>query len=146
MFLRFSHPKPKNEGVPPWWQVWCHSQAPHTYRRMHTPRLAASNLPHTHTYQRTGRVWAMLCNKRRGSDVVGAAPRAIVEKPHERFWVLKDKPRSAGRKSVMRGENSFPPPPSNFFLNLPSPSSQVPSFTKVSLLCPLFFSFLLRSA
>lgn len=65
----------------------------------------------THTCQRTGRVWAMLCNKWRGSDVVGAAPRAIVEKPHEGFWVLKDKPRSAGRKSVMRGENSFSPPP-----------------------------------
>lgn len=61
----------------------------------------------SHTCWGTGRVWAMRCNKKRGSDVVCAAPRAIVMKPHEGFRVLKDKPRLAGKESVMRGRNSF---------------------------------------
>lgn len=44
-------------------------------------------------------------NKQRGSDVVSFAPCAIVEKPHEGFWVLKDKPWLTGRESVMQQEN-----------------------------------------
>lgn len=47
----------------------------------------------------------MQYNKQRGIDVVSFAPCAIVEKPHEGFWVLKDKPWLAGRESVMQQEN-----------------------------------------
>lgn len=71
----------------------------------------------------------MLCNKQRGSDVVGAAPCAIVEKPHEGFWVLKDKPRSAGRKSVMRRRKQlFTLPPFQFLFEPPQPLFPGPVF------------------
>lgn len=89
----------------------------------------------------------MQYNKQRGRDVVRFAPCAIVEKPHEGFWVLKDKPWLAGREAVMQQNCVFHP----FFLSFIFsqslffyPSFQVLSFTKFSLLfslCPLFFSF-----
>lgn len=91
----------------------------------------------------------MQYNKQRGSNVVSFAPCAIVEKPHQGFWVLKDKPWLAGRESVMQQENcvfhsffspfisSRVPPP--FFY---SPSKAL-SFTNFFLsLCPFFPSFL----
>lgn len=89
----------------------------------------------------------MQYNKQRGSDVVSFAPCAIVEKPHEGFWVLKDKPWLAGRESVMQQENRVFHPffPLSFLLDLffLYPSSQALSFTKFPLsLCPLFFFFL----
>lgn len=61
----------------------------------------------------------MQYNKQRGSDVVSFAPCAIVEKPHEGFWVLKDKPWLAGRESVMQQENCVFHPffPLSFLLN-----------------------------
>lgn len=100
----------------------------------------------THTCKHTCRVWAMQYNKQRGSDVVSFAPCAIVEKPHEGFWVLKDKPWLAGRESVMQQENCVFHPffPLSFLLHpfFLYPSSQVLPFTKFSLslsLCPLFF-------
>lgn len=40
---------------------------------------------------------------------------AIVVKPHEGFRVLKDKPRLAGKESIIRLENSF----SLFFFPIP---------------------------
>lgn len=85
----------------------------------------------------------MQYNKQRGSDVVSVAPCAIVEKPHEGFWVLKDKPWLAGRESVMQQEICVFHPffPLSFLLH---PFFLHPkfclSFTKFSLWrCPRFF-------
>ncbi len=104
---------------------------------------------HTHTCKHTCRVWAMQYNKQRGSDVVSFAPCAIVEKPHEGFWVLKDKPWLAGRESVMQQENCFSPffppfsPPLSFLLNLflftPLPKFCL-SPNSLSVALPTFFS------
>lgn len=107
----------------------------------------------THTCKHTCRVWAMQYNKQRGSDVVSFAPCAVVEKPHEGFWVLKDKPWLAGRESVMQQENcvfhpfflllisswtlfSLPLFPSSVFYQILSPA--LPTFFP-----PSFISFIL---
>lgn len=88
----------------------------------------------------------MQYNKQRGSDVVSFAPCAIVEKPHEGFWVLKDKPWLAGRESVMQQENCVFHPffPLSFLLNpsffLPLfPSSVFHQIPSLSLALPTFF-------
>lgn len=99
----------------------------------------------------------MQYNKQHGSAAVCFAPCAVVEKPHEGLWVLKDKPWLAGRESVMQQKTVFFTlfflrPPFNFFLNplFSTPHPRVLSFTKFSLLlCPHFFpssfiSFILR--
>lgn len=72
----------------------------------------------------------MQYNKQRGSDVVSFTPCAIVEKPHEGFWVLKDKPWLAGRESVMQQENCVFHPFS-------------PSFISFSISIPFFFLYVL---
>lgn len=95
----------------------------------------------------------MQYNKQRGSNVVSFAPCAIVEKPHQGFWVLKDKPWLAGRESVMQQENCvfhpfFPsfissqPPPPPFFYSPSKALSFTDSFFSLLPIFP-FISFIL---
>lgn len=111
----------------------------------HMHLLYMGTKSHTHTCKHTCRVWAMQYNKQRGSNVVSFAPCAIVEKPHEGLWVLKDKPWLAGRESVMQQENCvfhpfFPPSfiSSQSLFSLPLIPSSV--FHQIlSLTLPTFF-------
>lgn len=89
-------------------------------------------------------------NKQRGSDVVSFAPCAIVEKPHEGFWVLKDKPWLTGRESVMQQENCVFHPflPLSFlldpFFSLPLfPSSVFHQILSAHFFFSFFISFIL---
>lgn len=62
----------------------------------------------------------MQYNKQRSRSAVSFAPCAIVEKPHQNLWVLKDKSWLVGRESVMQLKNCvFHPnfPLSFFFLS-----------------------------
>lgn len=118
---------------------WCRSQT--------SVHIVSLSLTDAHTCKHTCRVWAVQHNKQHGSNVVSFAPCAIVEKPHEGFWVLKDKPWLAGRESVMQQENCiFHPPPPSHFISIPLSlysSYQVLYFTKLSLsqsFMPSFFS------
>lgn len=110
----------------------------HVYTFTVDGHLCSHKLTQTHIC----RVWAMQYNKQRGRNVVSFAPCAIVEKPHEGFWVLKDKPWLAGRESVMQQENCVFHPfsvfhvLSNLFLFF-IPSSAFFQFLCLSL--PIFF-------
>lgn len=147
-----SHPSPDCWHIKMWkshWMLPCMTDAASqqaymcTLKSVHVYCISAVSHTHTHTCKHTCRVWAMLYNKQRGEDVVSFAPCAIVEKPHEGFWVLKEKPWLAGRESVMQQENCFSPfftslisSPSGFF-SLPLFPSSV--FHQIIWLDSLFF-------